>query len=217
MSADPRDPPSSTHRLGIHPTDAASIIDGIPALDAERAALTLPGTIPGLLRRGSPVFWRDEQTTYVVAWVGPWPDSDTVDDGAIVLAAPASSPCLGVEDSSGNFALDLTDATGRAHAAWWLGGVGASFHLACDGHRRWELHGGERPRESALRAWEGIGPDARRLRGVPPEYGWDAEDVPALATLDPADPRLLPDGSRWVDAEALRRVCLHVAGLEVTP
>jgi hypothetical protein len=38
-----------------------------------------------------------------------------------------------------------------------------------------------------------------------------------LATLDPNDPRLLPDGSRWVDAEALRLVCLHVAGLEVTP
>jgi hypothetical protein len=40
--------------------------------------------------------------------------------------------------------------------------------------------------------------------------------VPSLADLDPNDPRTLPDGSRWIDAEALRRVCLHVAGLEVT-
>jgi hypothetical protein len=39
--------------------------------------------------------------------------------------------------------------------------------------------------------------------------------LPALADLDPNDVRLLPDGSRWVDAEALRRVVLHVAG--VTP
>ena len=29
------------------------------------------------------------------------------------------------------------------------------------------------------------------------------------------DVRRLPDGSRWIDAEALRRVVLHVAG--VTP
>ena len=33
---------------------------------------------------------------------------------------------------------------------------------------------------------------------------------PALAHLDPTDPRTLPDGSRWVDAEALRLVCLHL-------
>ena len=174
-------------------------LHSIPALDAERAALTLPGTIPGLLRRGSPVTHIDGSRLVVVELDG---------DDAKLPSGWAYTRLLD---------LDLTDATGRAHAAWWLGGVGASLHLACDGHRRWELHGGERPRESACRAWEGIGPDARRLRGVPPEYGWDAEDVPALATLDPADPRLLPDGSRWVDAEALRRVCLHVAGLEVTP
>jgi hypothetical protein len=45
------------------------------------------------------------------------------------------------------------------------------------------------------------------------EDGWII--VPTLADLDPADPRLLPDGSRLVDALALRRVVLHVA--EVTP
>ena len=39
--------------------------------------------------------------------------------------------------------------------------------------------------------------------------GWG----PVLLDLDASDPRLLPDGSRWVDAEALRRVVLHVAGV----
>ncbi len=39
--------------------------------------------------------------------------------------------------------------------------------------------------------------------------------VATLSNLDPSDPRLLPDGSRRVDAEALRLVCLHVAA-EVT-
>ena len=193
-------------------------LDGPGALDAERVALTLPGTIPGLVQMGSRVVRLDgiggpPLRDHIG---GPLLPSYTVvevfDD---YLWIARTRECLGCE--AGQVAMDLTDATGRAHAAWWLGGVGASLHLACDGHRRWELHGGERPRESALRAWEGIGPDARRLRGVPPEYGWDAEDVPALATLDPTDPRLLPDGSRRVDAEALRRVCLHVAGLEVTP
>jgi hypothetical protein len=42
--------------------------------------------------------------------------------------------------------------------------------------------------------------------------GWTASEDP-LADLDPNDDRLLPDGSRRVDAEALRRVVLHVAGL----
>lgn len=35
-------------------------------------------------------------------------------------------------------------------------------------------------------------------------------------TLAPDDPRLLPDGSRLVDALALSLVARHVAGLEVT-
>lgn len=41
---------------------------------------------------------------------------------------------------------------------------------------------------------------------------WWTDEHSFLAGLDPNDPRTLPDGSRWVDAEALRRVVLHVAG-----
>jgi len=37
--------------------------------------------------------------------------------------------------------------------------------------------------------------------------------IPSLAPLYEREPDgCLPDGSRWVDAEALRLVCLHVAG-----
>ena len=79
---------------------------------------SLPGDILGLLRRGSPVLWRDEETPYIAAWVGPWPDAD-IEDGAIVQAAPSGYGLICIEDRAGSFALDLTDATGRAHAAWW--------------------------------------------------------------------------------------------------
>lgn len=43
---------------------------------------------------------------------------------------------------------------------------------------------------------------------------WRVFDELGTEDLDPlGDDRLLPDGSRWVDAEALRRVVLHVAGV----
>ena len=48
-----------------------------------------------------------------------------------------------------------------------------------------------------------------------PSYLVAARTVPALADLDWRDPRLLPDGSRVVDALALGIVGRHVAGLEV--
>jgi hypothetical protein len=51
--------------------------------------------------------------------------------------------------------------------------------------------------------------------GVFDASGQTWHDVPTIADLDPTDHRRLPDGSRWVDAEALRRVVIHVAGLEV--
>ena len=173
--------------------------------------LTLPGDIPGLLRRGSPVWIRHVG--------GRWP--------AVVEKDPAEHDREGGHwmiqfgthfVGSRSVFLDLSDPTGRAHAAWWLtNAAGVSFHLDSDGHRRWSLHGGEFPRRSEDWSWEGIGPESRRMRlsaSSTPSYGWDAVDCPALDDLNPDDPRLLPDGSRWVDAEALRRVVLHVAGRE---
>lgn len=65
---------------------------------------SLPGDIPGLLRRGSPVIH--------AAF------------GAGVLRDPALSDCLFERGRAGSepgrLLLDLTDPTGRAHAAWWL-------------------------------------------------------------------------------------------------
>ena len=53
---------------------------------------SIPGDIPGLLRRGSPIIHPSF--------------------GAGLCACPSEKP-------GGNM-LDLTDPTGRAHAAWWI-------------------------------------------------------------------------------------------------
>jgi len=104
-----------------------------------------------------------------------------------------------VEDSAGNFTLDLTDATARAHLAWWLDAAYVPS-LAC-------------PSEAVFRR-EGNGwmLDSGPGRGV---IGWVPEQL--VVAIDPDDARLLPDGSRLADALALSLVARHVAGLEVTP
>jgi len=81
-------------------------------------------------------------------------------------------------------ALDLSDATGRAHAAWW--------YRARIGQQKFAT-----------------------VLEIPLLEDWKRDDT-MLSDLDLDDPRALPDGSRWVDAEALRRVCLHVAEMETT-
>ena len=98
---------------------------------------TLPGDIPGLLRRGSPVHARglakgcasvvvsvsEQEATigFTQVWKGgtPW-GGDLHEDYAI-------------SQKLGKLALDLSDPTGRAHAAWWLGNVPFDRVLAaCD-------------------------------------------------------------------------------------
>jgi len=100
---------------------------------------TLPGSIPGLLRRGSPVLLLAKDCADVPcvviseapggrrgfrvgypwplddAWVGDWPPGDLL--------------------------LDLTDPTGRAHAAWYVSAHHeGSYHdfdaILGDGHYR---------------------------------------------------------------------------------
>lgn len=164
------------------------------------SALTLPGTIPGLLRRGSPVcadIYGQLQCGVLML---------RADDSAIVAWESAD---LTAHPTYAKLLLDLTDATGRAHAAWWLAARAGIARVFQDTWMPLCL----------APPWF----DARELRDENGDYasgdGWAcAGDLwPAragiLADLDPNDPRLLPDGSRWVDAEALRRVCLHVAGL----
>jgi len=172
--------------------------------------LTLPA-IPGLLRRGSPCF------------IGTGPNRNAATISQIIDAHGAEVTTVHREPHKRvsfcytfqSLHLDLTDATGRAHAAWWLARreVPVGYHLdpaavswsrapaqaACG----WALHW-------LARAMSGGG----SLTGSW-WTGSHGSPVPTdlLADLDPDDPRLLPDGSRWVDAEALRRVVLHVAGV----
>ena len=155
---------------------------------------TLPGAIPGLLRRGSPVFYRDEESSWTVLCI----------DGDEVCAAPVGEVPLGLWGMCDDFTLDLTDATGRAHATWflarsrvlnWSGRSMVAGWEWCESRSCWTLTLGQ----TFCR---------RDFRGNLPGYSDHRE---CLADLDPDDPRTLPDGSRWVDAEALRRICLHVA------
>ena len=103
-----------------------------------------------------------------------------------------------------DLALDLTDATGRAHAAWWLA---SAVGLHSPTTSRW-LPGAS--------VWT-IECDAQStpwVRAFTPSGSlWSGERVPALTGISPHDPRVLPDGSRWAEAEALRVVVLHVAGV----
>lgn len=75
---------------------------------------TLPGEIPGLLRRGSPVLRRRNP---LVDWVV----SSIASDGMVWLAG-AGEVCPETLGKMDGLMLDLTDPTGRAHAAWWVRG-----------------------------------------------------------------------------------------------
>ena len=82
--------------------------------------LTLPGTIPGLLRFGSPVrSATDPLRLGVVVGTGS-------SRGLLVwwCMAECAEWC---PSEGGPVALDLSDATGRAHAAWWAGLNGMSL------------------------------------------------------------------------------------------
>lgn len=151
--------------------------------------LVLPGSIPGLLLWCSPVRDADdpERIGRIGVVVGTFGASDTVRVYWCMADTTEDVP-------RSRLALDLTAATGRAHAAWWAAEhdgetVIRGCRWYCDGGQEWTL-------------------DTDRVH-----IHFAADTVPSLADLDPDDPRTLPDGSRWVDAEALRRVVLHVAAL----
>lgn len=136
-----------------------------------------------------------------------WPDDD---DGSIEVNAWCDIRTYRSVEAmvSAGWRLDPTDATGRAHlawaiAAWWqtARGSGSTSHHPLTGCVWWP---------AGARSW-GLQWSGTSVAFVP----WDADaptyvQVQDLADLDPADPTTLPDGSRWVDAEALVRVANHV-------
>ena len=73
--------------------------------------LTLPGSIPGLLRRGSPCTHDDGSGRLVVLT-----PADQLPARMVDVADAVNGDVLAF--SAAHLALDLTDATGRAHAAW---------------------------------------------------------------------------------------------------
>ena len=172
------------------------------------ADLTLPGSIPGLLRRGSPVIYQQRGVGDDVG--GGWSAIDNAARApvrALVVDPMESRPAKvllstcrssSVRARAVHVALDLTDATGRAHAAWWLASV---FWLQGGGGS----HVGWSPDYLAGRRWKLYAECDMKTFGAP---GQDADvTVPSLADVDPLGPG-------WDEgAEALRIVCLHVAGM----
>ncbi len=106
--------------------------------------------------------------------------------------------------------LDLTDETGRLHAEWFLAdrwGCPRGARLTVLG-RGWAIG------EGSWGKWILPSPAGGFVPGMlgPRDGPSNILVVPSLAALDPEDNRLLSDGSRWVFAEVLKRLVLHVAG-----
>lgn len=85
---------------------------------------TLPGTIPGLLRRGSPVVLNREvagfPATKRVTRRGIFmPHGPKGDEGMVCWDRWCGEKRAEERVFIPTISLDLTDPTGRAHAAWW--------------------------------------------------------------------------------------------------
>jgi hypothetical protein len=127
-----------------------------------------------------------------------------------VIGDPYAGPpeCCGDPDEWVSF----IDASTRDRVARWLAGrVGLTVGSTAPGwwHQEavWVL---------AVRRAGGVkgGSSARTFSGSPrwaaSADGGKRRHVPTLGDLDPSDPRLLPDGSRYVNALALARVAVTV-------
>ena len=161
--------------------------------------LRLPATIPGLVRCESPVIvvWPDGAISHGVVlmpydgglWITLRPQGGEQPPQVIWTGGylPAARPTV---------YLDLTSETGRDHAARYLA-------RTCSGS------------SDILAAWvapsavNSFAPFVFRLHVAtlshPAGRTWT---LPSPTDhLNPVDLRCLPDGSRWVDAEALRVAC----------
>lgn len=77
---------------------------------------TLPGDLPGLVRRGAPVMLMHRVGVVVEDPLGCTSVLVVVEAGEDDESEPAAMSCI----SLSRLALDLTDPTGRIHALWWL-------------------------------------------------------------------------------------------------
>lgn len=146
--------------------------------------LALPGTLPDLLRRGSPVvFLVEVKIAGFIFYVGCRAVVEEISSaGEPVIRGQAVHPSA--------VGLDLSDITGRYHARLWL-------------RKRWpQLAMQDLPDVLAYYV------DLRISLAASAAVDGPAPRV--LADIDPEDPRRLPDGSRWVEALGLQRICLYV-------
>lgn len=149
----------------------------------------LPGNIPGLVQDGSPVAWRG-QAGWTVVRV-----RHEAHDAMIAHKWTGEVRWVSLDDLE----LDLEQRTGRTHALWSLM---SAMGRGVDPYVEWRHIGNGRWTASRFLEFRVPGRCVNRA-------GADAE-MSALADLDPYDPYTLADGSRWVDAEALRRVRWHI-------
>lgn len=207
-------------------TSATSPVPSSTAVD-HSLLIPSPGEVPGLLSYGAPLV-----TLVSSTWRSTCPDCQRVDEGRWeagrpVLCVSADKYSTYVADgnddprgsawSHSHLALRLDVEPGRACAAWWLAqqmdglrgrGTSATFEFHARGVRGgspgWLLKLAGTNREKMA----GLG----EVLFTPNYTVWHVYVQSELTGLDPDDPRTLADGSRWVDAEALRRLVISAAG-----
>lgn len=157
-------------------------------------AITLPGTVAGLLRRGSPVVETGESG--INGWRGVMVPSSRGD----YLAVRWEAELAMMETSiTGGTALDLSDPTARFHALLWLAERGhPAWWVLSSGLAPWVQAGwlaasvlGGKPIAGVLSAWQ-IEDDGRpRRRDVLGRFNFGST---VIGDPGPMDDR----GPRWV-------------------
>lgn len=175
------------------------------ATPQQLAALRFPA-LPSVVRNCTPLFITTEsyrQRLFNVGVNGAALAVKEIDNQPHArFAAFACSPVWVPLDC---LAVDLTDATGRAHLSWalspcvWASGVDTSASM--------RLGAAQLTSDDTLIPWPRL-VSANRRHGDGGSLQW----VACVKHLNPGDDTRLPDGSRWVDAEAMRLVALHVLG-----
>jgi hypothetical protein len=163
--------------------------------------LSLPWQISGLLRIGTPMINTKTGRRGVIFSLGIELMVFDVDGGITPLYGALGYP------SAPEWEVDLSSATGRAHATWYVadwrrGWSGIGAILLNTNRGEWIVKD-ERDNCTYFAA------DAEPRRS-----NYNLVVVPDLARLVVDDVNLLPDRSRWVDALAIQRIVLHVAELQ---